>query len=103
MGKLGNLWKTALAGGAGVAALAAMNAAIRRHASEPDDSALGGEARLFEWKYGNVFYKTAGREHLRPPLVFVHGIGAGASSFILRQAGNRALFRRSLRRADYGL
>jgi pimeloyl-ACP methyl ester carboxylesterase len=85
MGKLGNLWKTALAGGAGVAALAAVNAAIRRQASEPDDSALAGEARLFEWKYGNVFYKTAGREHSRPPLVFVHGIGAGASSFMWRK------------------
>src|SRR6266700_38607 len=85
MGKLGNFWKTALAGGAGVAALAAVNAAIRRQASEPDNSALGGEARLFAWKYGNVFYKTAGRERARPPLVFVHGIGAGASSFMWRK------------------
>src|SRR3984893_8808832 len=85
MGKLGNFWKSVLAGGAGVAALAALNASIRRQASEPDDSALGGEARLFEWKYGNVFYKTSGREHARPPLGFVHGIGAGASSFMWRK------------------
>src|SRR5438128_8120564 len=85
MGKLGNFWETALAGGAGVAALAAVNAAIRRQASEPDDSALGGEAHLFAWKYGNVFYKTAGREHARTPLVFIHGIGAGASSFMWRK------------------
>ena len=42
MTKLGNIWKTILAGGAGVAALAAVNAAIQRNASEPDESALGG-------------------------------------------------------------
>ena len=33
MGKLGNIWKTVLAGGAGVAALAALNAAIIRRAA----------------------------------------------------------------------
>jgi pimeloyl-ACP methyl ester carboxylesterase len=85
MGKLGNFWKTVLAGSAGVAALAAVNASIRRKTSEPDDSALGGAAHLFEWKHGNVFYKTAGLEHQRPPLIFVHGIGAGISSFMWRK------------------
>jgi len=60
MGKLGNWWKTLLAGGAGVAALAAVNASIQRRALEPDDSALGGEAKLFAWKYGQIFYKEAG-------------------------------------------
>jgi pimeloyl-ACP methyl ester carboxylesterase len=85
MTKLGNVWKTLLAGGAGVAALAAVNAAIQRNASEPDDSALGGEARFYNWKHGRVFYKTAGAEHAGPPLVFVHGVGAGASSFMWRK------------------
>ena len=85
MGKLGNFWKTLIAGGAGVAALAAVNATIRRQASEPDDSALRGEARFFDWKYGRVFFKTAGQTHSGPPLVFVHGIGAGASSFMWRK------------------
>jgi len=85
MSKLGNFWKTVLAGGAGVAALAAVNAAIRRQASEPDDSALGGEARFFDWKYGRVFYKSAGLNHPGPPLVFIHGVGAGASSFMWRK------------------
>ena len=74
-----------IAGGAGVAALAAMNATIRRNASEPDDSALGGEARFFESKYGRVFYKTSGKGHPGPPLIFIHGIGAGASSFMWRK------------------
>jgi len=85
MSKLGNLWKTMIAGGAGVAALAAMNAAIRKNASDPDDSALGGEARFFDWKYGNIFYKTAGIGHPGPPLVFIHGVGAGSSSFMWRK------------------
>ena len=85
MGKLGNIWKTVLAGGAGVAALAAVNAAIQRNASEPDDSALGGEAHFYQWKHGRVFYKTSGASNSGPPLVFIHGIGAGASSFMWRK------------------
>jgi len=85
MGKLGNIWKTMLAGGAGVAALAALNAAIQRNANEPDDSALGGEARFFRWKHGRVFYKTSGVDNSGPPLVFIHGVGAGASSFMWRK------------------
>lgn len=85
MSKLRNLWKTAIAGGAGVAALAAMNASIRRNASDPDESALGGEARFFDWKDGRIFYKTAGAGHSGPPLVFIHGVGAGSSSFMWRK------------------
>jgi pimeloyl-ACP methyl ester carboxylesterase len=85
MGKLENIWKTMLAGGAGVAALAALNAVIQRNASEPDDSALGGEAQFFHWKHGRVFYKRAGPVTSALPLVFVHGIGAGSSSFMWRK------------------
>ncbi len=85
MSKLGNLWKTVLAGGAGVAALAAVNASIRRSVSDPDNSALGGEARFFDWQHGRVFYKTAGIDAGAPPLVFIHGVGAGASSFMWRK------------------
>ena len=85
MGKLGNLWKTLLAGGAGMAALAAVNASIQRRALEPDDSALGGDARLFTWKYGEIFYKEAGRDNGGLPIVFIHGIGAGVSSFMWRK------------------
>ena len=85
MGKVGNFWKAMGAAGAGVAALAAVNARIRRNAHEPDDAAFGGEARFFEWQHGNVFYKMAGAENAGTPLVFVHGIGAGASSFMWRR------------------
>jgi len=85
MGKLGNFWKTILAGGAGVAALAAVNAVIQRNASEPDESALGGEAHFFRWKHGRVFYKTSGAENSGAPLIFIHGVGAGSSSFMWRK------------------
>src|SRR5882672_12027820 len=85
MGKLENIWKTMLAGGAGVAALAALNAVIQRNASEPDDSALGGDANFFRWKHGRVFYKMSGSENSGLPLVFIHGIGAGSSSFMWRK------------------
>jgi pimeloyl-ACP methyl ester carboxylesterase len=85
MGKLGNFWKTLLAGGAGMAALAAVNASIQRRASEPDDTALGGEARFFPWKHGRIFYKELGLENSGVPIVFVHGIGAGISSFMWRK------------------
>jgi len=74
-----------LAGGAGVAALAALNAAIRRNASEPDVSALGGEAHFFRWKHGRVFYKSSGAGNSGLPLIFIHGIGAGSSSFMWRK------------------
>lgn len=85
MGRFGNFWKTLLAGGAGMAALAAMNAAIQRGAMEPDDSALGGDARFFPWKHGRIFYKESGAGHSGLPIVFVHGIGAGSSSFMWRK------------------
>jgi pimeloyl-ACP methyl ester carboxylesterase len=85
MSKVGKLWSVIGAGAAGMAALAAVNARIRRGAHEPDDAAFGGEARFFESSYGDLFYKTAGAENKGVPLVFIHGIGAGASSFMWRR------------------
>lgn len=85
MGKLGKLWKTVLAAGAGASLLAAVNASIRRSASEPDDATFGGEAQSFEWQHGHIFYKMAGAENSATPLLFVHGIGAGVSSFMWRR------------------
>jgi pimeloyl-ACP methyl ester carboxylesterase len=85
MSKLGKFWQTIGVAGAGVATLAAINARIRHNAVEPDDAAFGGESRTFEWQHGNIFYKAAGAENAGPPLLFVHGIGAGASSFMWRR------------------
>jgi pimeloyl-ACP methyl ester carboxylesterase len=85
MSKVGKFWKAMGAAGAGVAALAAVNARIRRNVHEPDEAAFGGEARAFLWQHGNIFYKIAGAENKGTPLVFVHGIGAGASSFMWRR------------------
>lgn len=85
MGVVGKIWKTTMAAGAGMAALAAFNAAIRRGATEPEEGALGGQPRLFDWKHGRIFYKEAGAENPGPPLLFIHGIGAGASTFMWRK------------------
>jgi pimeloyl-ACP methyl ester carboxylesterase len=85
MSTAGKIWKTLLAGSAGMAALAAVNATIRRNVSEPDESAMSGQPQTFLWKHGRIFYKTAGAEHNGPPLVFAHGIGAGVSSFMWRK------------------
>ena len=74
-----------LATGAGVAALHAVNSTIRRNAVEPEEHALGGTADWYVWKEGRVFYKTSGANKPAPPLVFIHGIGAGASSFMWRK------------------
>lgn len=84
MGAMSNFWKGLLAGGAGVAALAAVNAQIARGVPEPETGALGGEGTAFDWKYGQVFYRFAGREDA-PTVLFVHGIGAGARSFMWRR------------------
>ena len=86
MGKLRNFWKGVIAGGAGVAALAAVNAAVAREVPGPETGALGGEAGTYRWKHGQVFYRHAGAEDsARPPVLFVHGIGAGARSFMWRR------------------
>ncbi|HEX8286064.1 MAG TPA: alpha/beta fold hydrolase [Pyrinomonadaceae bacterium] len=82
-----NFWKGLLAGGAagaGVAALAAVNAAVAREVPEPETGALGGEAGTYQWKHGQVFYRHAGAEDA-PPVLFVHGVGAGARAFMWRR------------------
>lgn len=85
MGKLSKYLKGLVAGGAaGVAALAAVNASVARDVPEPETGAVGGEAGTFRWKHGQVFYRHAGPEG-SPPVLFVHGIGAGARAFMWRR------------------
>jgi pimeloyl-ACP methyl ester carboxylesterase len=85
VGAISKIWKTMLAGGAGIAALAAVNASIKRQAAEPDDSALGGQTNLYDWREGRIVYKAAGEDLGGIPIVFIHSIGAGLSSFMWRK------------------
>ncbi|HYE14770.1 MAG TPA: alpha/beta fold hydrolase [Pyrinomonadaceae bacterium] len=85
MSRLSKLWKGLAAGGAaGVAAMVALNSAVERGAPVPEAGALGGEPGTFRWKHGQIFYRHAGPEGT-PPVLFVHGIGAGARSFMWRR------------------
>lgn len=84
MGKLQKGLKGLLAGGAGVAALAAVNALIARDSPAPETGALGGVAGVFDWRYGRIFYRFAGHDALTP-VVFIHGIGVGMRSFMWRR------------------
>ncbi|MCP9494389.1 MAG: alpha/beta hydrolase [Pyrinomonadaceae bacterium MAG19_C2-C3] len=85
MGAGSKLWKAMLASGAGLAALAALNSTVpRRHLELPSGDVVdaeNGEAQFYEWTYGEVFYRVAGNAN-NPPLVFVHDIAPGVSSFM---------------------
>ncbi|MDQ3649645.1 MAG: alpha/beta fold hydrolase [Acidobacteriota bacterium] len=84
MSKLRKFLNGVMAGGAGVAALATVNAVIARSIPEPEDDAPGGEASIFPWRHGQIVYRVAGAEDA-PPLLFVHGVGAGTSAFMWRR------------------
>lgn len=47
------------------------------------ESTLSGEAHLYKWTYGQVYYQIMGSEGA-PPLVLVHAPGIGASSYEMR-------------------
>jgi pimeloyl-ACP methyl ester carboxylesterase len=71
--------------------LAAVNARLERGGGALS-SPLGGETRHFRWRGGDLAYAVAGEGD---PLVLVHGIHAGASSFEFRK--NFAELSRSFR------
>jgi len=86
MSAAGKIWKTMIAGGAGVATLAAVNAAIaRRTHVESDESTSEGEKGVFQSKRGDVFYRSANSSAAGTPVLFVHSVDAGASSFMWRR------------------
>lgn len=70
-------------GSTGVAALglAALNRRLERSGGEPDGK-LGGELRRFRWREGELAYTVAGEGD---PVLLVHGVYAGASSFEYRK------------------
>ena len=50
--------------------------------SGPANSMIEAEERRYAWRHGEVTYKVKGRGE---PLVLIHGIYAGASSFEYRR------------------
>jgi pimeloyl-ACP methyl ester carboxylesterase len=78
---VGTIAKCLLVTGAVIGAAALANAVIF-YKTPPLTSALeGGEIRYFPTPEGDVFYKKAGDG---PPLLLVHSIGAGCSSYEFR-------------------
>ena len=77
--------KTLLWAGAGAAALAAANNAVFGRAKALGNP-LGGEGRFWPGPYGDIFYTHQGKpaEGVRP-VVLLHGIYAGASSYEWRK------------------
>lgn len=73
--------KTLLWAGAGAAALAAANSAVFTRAKALGN-ALGGDGRFWPGPYGDLFYTRQGQGQ---PVVLLHGIYAGASSFEWRK------------------
>jgi pimeloyl-ACP methyl ester carboxylesterase len=77
-GEGGSLLRKLLWTGMAVGAAAIANAVIFYKTPPLTSQLEGGEVRYFPTPDGDVFYKKAGDG---PPLLLVHGIGAGASSF----------------------
>ncbi|HSL00216.1 MAG TPA: alpha/beta fold hydrolase [Rubrobacteraceae bacterium] len=76
------VWRGALAVAGVVGGLAALNGRLER-GGERLVSRLGGETRYYRWRGGDLAYAVAGPDRGRP-LLLLHGIYAGASSFEFR-------------------
>jgi pimeloyl-ACP methyl ester carboxylesterase len=73
--------RTVLAVGGGIWGLALYNRRLEGRGGEIQDR-LGGETRYFRWKGGDLAYSVAGEGE---PLLLVHGVYAGATSFEFRK------------------
>jgi len=51
---------------------------------QPLESVLPGNAHIYRWRRGHIFYKTLGNEEA-PPLVLLHAPGIGASAYEMRK------------------
>lgn len=78
---MSRLWRAALLTGAAFAVPAVINSAIARRRRELL-SALPGESGQYTWPMGNLYYQARGEG---APVVLVHSIGAGASSYEWRR------------------
>src|SRR5215216_7614632 len=70
-------WREALMVAGAVGGLAALNGKLEKSGGTLVNG-LGGETRYYRWKGGDLAYAGAGEGE---PLLLVHGIYAGASSF----------------------
>jgi pimeloyl-ACP methyl ester carboxylesterase len=77
------LFATTLIVGGTFGSLALINKVTEQMAGELD-TVLTGEERRYPWKYGDIFYKVKGAQDAKP-LVLVHGLGPGASSYEWRK------------------
>src|ERR671920_1353088 len=73
--------RTAVAVGGGIGGLALYNRRLEGSGGEIPDR-LGGHRRRYRWKEWDLWYSVAGEGE---PLVLVHGVYAGASSFEFRK------------------
>ena len=73
--------RTAMAIGAGIGGLALYNRRLEKGSGEIPDR-LGGEKRRYRWRGWDLAYSVAGEGE---PLLMVHGVYAGASSFEFRK------------------
>src|SRR5579871_6867062 len=74
---MSRLWRAALLAGVALAVPAAINRGIARQKGKLL-RALPGESGLYPWPMGDISYEVRGEG---PPLVLIHGIGAGCSSY----------------------
>jgi pimeloyl-ACP methyl ester carboxylesterase len=74
---MSKLWRAAIWTGVAFAIPAAVNLAIARQRRELPSS-LPGDGEEYAWPLGSIFYQARGQGK---PLVLVHGIGAGGSSY----------------------
>lgn len=66
--------------------IAAVLVALRHiiNTPQPLESVLPGNAHIYRWRRGHIFYKTLGDEEA-PPLLLLHAPGLGASAYEMRK------------------
>ena len=74
---MGRYLRAALLGAAAIAIPAALNFALARNRKELDN-ALSGDSGEYSWPFGHIHYQVRGSG---TPLVLLHGVGAGESSY----------------------
>ncbi len=79
----GKIVAATLAIGGTLGAMALLNKLTITQAGELN-TVLTGEERRYPWKFGDIFYQVKG-ERNAPPLVLVHGMTPGASSYEWRK------------------